>query len=59
MAPERLEGRTADVRSDIFSFGVTLYEMIARQRPFSSPNCVPAFQGGDLPPKFVHFNVRH
>jgi TolB-like protein/Tfp pilus assembly protein PilF len=35
MAPEQLEGRTADVRSDIFSFGVTLYEMIARQPPFA------------------------
>ncbi len=34
MAPEQLEGRTADVRSDIFSFGVTLYEMLTRQRPF-------------------------
>jgi TolB-like protein/Flp pilus assembly protein TadD len=34
MAPEQLEGRAADVRSDIFSFGVTLYEMITRRRPF-------------------------
>jgi serine/threonine-protein kinase len=35
MSPEQLEGRAADVRSDIFSFGVTLYEMITRRRPFA------------------------
>ena len=35
MAPEQLEGRAADARSDIFSFGVTLYEMITRRRPFA------------------------
>ncbi len=34
MAPEQLEGHAADARSDIFSFGVTLYEMITRRRPF-------------------------
>ena len=29
MAPEQLEGREADARSDIFAFGATLYEMLA------------------------------
>jgi eukaryotic-like serine/threonine-protein kinase len=35
MAPELLRGQQADERSDIFSFGCVLYEMITGQRPFS------------------------
>lgn len=35
MAPEQIEGREADVRSDIFAFGAVLYEMTAGKRPFS------------------------
>jgi len=34
MAPEQLEGRQADARSDIFSFGAVLYEMLAGKRAF-------------------------
>jgi len=34
MAPEQVEGREADTRSDIFAFGVVLYELIAGTRPF-------------------------
>ena len=34
MAPEQVRGRQADVRSDIFSFGAILYEMLSGKRAF-------------------------
>ena len=35
MAPEQLEGRTADARTDLFAFGALLYEMATGKRAFS------------------------
>src|SRR5688572_7486411 len=35
MSPEQVEGHDADARSDIFAFGVVLYELIAGTRPFT------------------------
>src|SRR5437870_4398175 len=34
MSPEQLRGKTADHRSDIFSFGAILYEMLSGKRAF-------------------------
>ena len=52
MAPEVIEGGEADARSDIFSLGIVLFEMVAGCRPFAgdSPLAVITAILRDRPP---------
>jgi Tol biopolymer transport system component len=53
MAPEQLEGKPADARSDIFSFGAVLYEMLSGRRAFeadSQAGVIAAILAHDPPP---------
>jgi serine/threonine-protein kinase len=42
MSPEQAQGRPADARSDIFSFGLVLYEMLSGRQAFPSDTAVAA-----------------
>jgi hypothetical protein len=43
MSPEQVLGLAVDPRSDIFSLGVVLYEMLARRTPFERPTDTTVF----------------
>jgi hypothetical protein len=54
MSPEQVRGEPVDARSDIFSFGCVLYEMIAGKRAFRAQSSVETMNAilNEDPPEF-------
>jgi serine/threonine protein kinase/TolB-like protein/tetratricopeptide (TPR) repeat protein len=55
MSPEQLKGIEVDSRTDIFSFGILLYEMVTGQRPFQGDSGIELASSilKDTPPPVV------
>jgi len=60
MSPEQVRGQETDHRSDIFAFGVILYEMLSGQRAFRGDSAIEVMNAilKEEPPEFGEANTK-
>lgn len=61
MSPEQIHGRAVDARSDLYSLGISLYEMVTGERPFKGDNTFVVMAAhltkAPVAPKDVHLGL--
>lgn len=60
MAPEQVRGEEADPRSDIFAFGIILYELLSGRQPFAGGSVAEVMSAilKEEPPDLAEVNAR-
>jgi serine/threonine protein kinase len=60
MSPEQVRGQEVDHRTDIFSFGVILYEMLSGRRAFGGESAIEVMNAilKEEPPELVETNAK-